>query len=153
MRAGKIIKSPSKAVEVLNGGGVGVLLTDTIYGLFARALDKKAVNYIRQIKDREENKSFIVLISSIKDISKFGIKIDKTITQATSKLWPGKVSIVIGCKSKKFAYIHGNKHTIAFRLPEDEKVLRILRETGPLIAPSANPKGLKPATSVSMAKR
>jgi len=42
--------------------------------------------------------------------------------------------------------------TIAFRRPADEELVRLLRQTGPLLAPSANPQGELPALNIKEAK-
>ena len=42
--------------------------------------------------------------------------------------------------------------SLAFRLPKDKFVLQILKETGPLVAPSANPEGLPPAENLKQAR-
>jgi len=42
---------------------------------------------------------------------------------------------------------------LAFRLPKDRTLVRILKETGPLIAPSANLEGMVPAESIGQAKK
>ena len=42
--------------ELENGGAV-VLPTETVYGLFAKALDEKAVNHVYQIKRRPRDKA------------------------------------------------------------------------------------------------
>lgn len=67
----------AKHIKILNDGGVGVLLTDTLYGLVGRALDKKTVARIYKIKGRDEKKPFIILISSIRGLTYFGIDVDK----------------------------------------------------------------------------
>tara|TARA_B100000965_G_scaffold355574_1_gene333004 strand:+ start:59 stop:628 length:570 start_codon:yes stop_codon:yes gene_type:complete len=54
----------TKAVEHLKNGDVILSPTDTIYGLSCDASNEKAVEKIKQIKGRDEGKSFIVLINS-----------------------------------------------------------------------------------------
>lgn len=39
-------------IKILKSGGVGVLLTDTLYGLVGQALNKKTVSRIYEIKGR-----------------------------------------------------------------------------------------------------
>jgi len=41
----------------------------------------------------------------------------------------------------------------AFRLPRPKKLVDFLKKTGPLVAPSANPEGLKPAENITQAKK
>lgn len=60
-----------KATAVLTAGGVIICPTDTIIGLSADATNSKAVNKIISIKNRPENKSFIVLVSSIEMLKNY----------------------------------------------------------------------------------
>lgn len=128
-----------KIIEILKNRGVGIIPTDTIYGLVGSAFSKKAINRIYKIKKRNKNKKLIVLISSIDDLKKFKIKINKEQAKILKKFWPGKVSIIIG--------------DMAFRLPAKKYLIEILKQTGPLVAPSANPEGLKPAENIIQAKK
>ena len=50
-------------VEILKNGGVGVLPTDTLYGLVGSALRPEVVERIIELKNRPEDKKFIVLIN------------------------------------------------------------------------------------------
>lgn len=127
-----------KAIKILKNDGVGVIPTDTLYGLVGSAFSKKAINRIYKIKNRGKEKKLIVLISSIKDLEKFDIKIDKEQAKILKKFWPGKVSIIL--------------NNIAFRFPKKKSLLEILRKTGPLVAPSVNKEGEKPAEIISEAK-
>lgn len=61
-------------IKILKSSGVGVMPTDTIYGLVGRAEDKKAVERIYKIKRRNKKKPFIILISNIQDLKKFGVR-------------------------------------------------------------------------------
>lgn len=134
------MKSEKEIVKVLKASGVGVLPTDTIYGLVGRASDKKAIARIKKLKRRSQNKPFIILISSLKDLEKFKIKPSKESRKILDQIWPGPVSVAF---SKK----------LSFRWPKNKFLTELIRKTGPLIAPSANPDGLPPAQTISEAKR
>ena len=60
-------------IKFLKKDGVGVIPTDTIYGIVASAMSEKACNKVKKIKGRDADKGFIVLISSIDDLKKFGV--------------------------------------------------------------------------------
>jgi L-threonylcarbamoyladenylate synthase len=141
-----------KAQQVLKKGGVIVAPTDTLYGILAKAEDKKAVERIYKIKGRDEGKPFIVLISSVNDLDKFGIK-HSHILQNTRML--PKVSMIFPCNSKKFNYLHRGKKSIAFRLvgPRNRNLYKLIKNVGPLVAPSVNPQGLTPAKNIWEAKK
>jgi len=127
---------------------IGVVLTDTIYGIVGLALDEEIVERIYKVKKRDFKKPMVVLISSISDLSNvFGIKPDVSILK---EFWPGNVSAILPCK--KFPHIHRGLNTIAFRVPDKKELVEILKETGPLIATSANKEGEKPASTIEEAK-
>lgn len=140
-------------VKVLKNEGVAIYPTDTLYGIIGSALSKKAVSRIYEIKGRDENKPFIILISKIKDLELFGINISIDQKKYLESVWPGKVSVILPCKSTKFQYLHRGTNSLAFRLPNKKSLRELLQKTGPLVAPSANPQGLDPAKTIKEAKR
>ncbi len=131
-----------------------VLPTDTLYGICASAFCKEMVEKIYDIKGRNEKKPFIILISNPMDLEKFGIS--KTFLKAhkelLEKVWPGKISVILPISDNRFAYLHRGKKSLAFRMPRKKSLQMILKKTGPLVAPSANPEGLKPAQTIREAK-
>lgn len=133
--------------------GIGILPTDTLYGIVGSAFSRRAVERIYEVKNRNPKKALIILISSIKDLEKFGIKINKELAKILEKFWPGKVSVILPCPYKKFEYLHRGTKSLAFRLPNKKFLLEILKKTGPLVAPSANPEGFIPAENITEAKK
>lgn len=127
--------------------------TDTLYGLCASAFSKKAIKRLYTIKGRDEQKPFIILISSIEDLKKFGITINKEQKTFLQKVWPGKVSVILPVPQKKFEYLHRGKKSLAFRLPKKKLLLDLIKKIGPLVAPSANPQGERPAETIKEAKK
>lgn len=140
-------------IMMVKKGAIGVLPTDTIYGLVGSALSKRAVDRIYKIRDRNAKKPMIILIGSVRELSHFGVRPDARIGVLLKKLWPGPVSIILQCRSKKFEYLHRGTKTLAFRVPSDKWLQRLLIHTGPLVAPSANKEGKKPAITIQDAKK
>jgi L-threonylcarbamoyladenylate synthase len=138
----------------LKHDGVGILPTDTIYGIVGSVYSQKAVERIYSIKRRDENKSLIILISSIEDLKDFGIELSDKAKKFIQKYWPGKVSIIFDFHNDKLNYLDkiGNK-TLAFRLPDKKDLIELLQVTGPLVAPSANLQGMIPVKNIAEAKR
>jgi L-threonylcarbamoyladenylate synthase len=143
----------SLVITSLNNGGVGVLPTDTIYGVVASALNRDAVERLYRLKARTPTKPCIILIADVSDLTRFGIMLDQATKQRINQLWPGPVSIVLPCDRADLEYLHRGTHTLAFRLPADEALRGLLRETGPLVAPSANPEGKEPAATKEEAEK
>jgi L-threonylcarbamoyladenylate synthase len=147
------MKVPEKIVKILKEGGIGVLPTDTIYGLVGSALNKETVERIYKVRKREKTKPFIVLISNVEDLKIFGIKLKPFQKNLIKKFWPGPYSLIFDCKSKKFEYLHRGKRSLAFRVPKPKWLRNLLRKVGPLVAPSANLAGMPYAKTIKEAKK
>lgn len=133
-----------KIVDHLSKGNIGIIPTDTQLGILTPALNKSSVEKTYKIKGRNPSKPFIILISTLKDLEFFNIKLTKKQIDFLS-IWPNPISVVLDCPSPKLEYLHRGSYSLAFRLPNQNMLLKIISQTGPLIAPSANPEGFKPA--------
>lgn len=142
-----------KAVELLKAGKIGVMPTDTIYGIVGSALNIKTVEEIYLLRKRDASKPMIILLSSPEDLQKFNI--DLTIKQQDflNRIWPNPISVVLSCQDEIFSYLHRGKKSLAFRMPKSNLLLKLLKQTGPLVAPSANFAGEKPAETAVEAKK
>lgn len=140
------------AIKILKKGGVGVLATDTLYGIVGSALVPETVERIYKLKKRNPAKPFIVLISSAEDVEKFGVVFTTKLITRIKKYWPGPYSIILPVSGKQFEYIHRGTNKIAFRVPDKKDLLEVLTQTGPLVAPSANTEGMPPAQNIEEAR-
>lgn len=136
--------------DMIARGGIGVLKTDTIYGIVASANDEAAVERVYAVRGRDAHKPCIVLIADQAQIwDQAAVRRYHAILEAQ---WPGKVSIILPAGTATPAHIHRGVQTVAYRLPADEWLRRLLERTGPLIAPSANPQGEVPAADIAQAR-
>lgn len=147
----KQINIPRQIISGLKKGEIAIIPTDTIYGLVGSALIPKVVEDIYNLRQRDLNKPFIILISNISDLKKFNIKITKQQKNYLKHLWPNPISVILDCPNKQFSYLHRQTNSLAFRIPNSSKLLTLLKKTGPLVAPSVNPQGEKPATTIKQA--
>ncbi len=144
-----------KAKQFLKKDGIGVLPTDTIYGVVGSALSKKAVSKIYKVKNRGKGKPFIILINSIKQLEIFGVSTGEKEAKFLAKIWPGKVSVILPCTEKKYAYLHRNTNSLAFRMvgKRNRNLFHLIEGVGPIVAPSANKEGASPASTITEAKK
>ncbi len=133
-------------------GKIAVIPTDTIYGIVSVAFNKDTVEKIYKLRKRNPTKPFIILISSLKDLKHFGIVLTQKQKDLLQKIWPNPVSVILPVKNQKWSYLHRGTKTLAFRVPDKKDLLELLKQTGPLIAPSANFEGEKPSTTIKEAK-
>jgi L-threonylcarbamoyladenylate synthase len=135
------------AERLLKPGAVGVIPTDTVYGIVARAADESAVERIfMEIKPRDRKPGTIVA-ASIDQLVDLGIK--RRYLTAVEQFWPGAISVEI---PHSITYLNRGTGRQAFRIPDDPKLLALLEETGPLQTTSANPPDLETAATLQQAK-
>jgi L-threonylcarbamoyladenylate synthase len=143
-------KFDDNIIRLLKNGGVGLLPTDTIYGLSCRALDEHAVKRLRKIKSRDKSKPFIILISEIRQLNDLGII--TTDAAPVLRYWPGKLTLI--CDAQKSPlWLHMGTHTLAVRQPDYEELRQLISQVGPIISTSANLKGGAPAVNINEAKK
>lgn len=128
------------------------MLTDTVYGIMTRACDQKAVRRLYRIRRKTPQKPFIILVDSLERLKEFGVVLTSAQRAFLRRVWPGKVSVILPCTAKKFSYLHLGTKTLAFRLPRSRRLHELIKEVGPLVAPSANLEGEKPAQDIQEAR-
>ena len=142
-------------IQMLKSGKIGIYPTDTLYGLVGSALSKKTVTRIYAAKKRTPVKACIILISSIKTLALFDISLTSFQKKQLQLYWPGKVTVILSLNKEgisRYKYLHRGTNTLAFRLPKQESLRKLLKKTGPLIAPSANSEGMPPASNIKQAQ-
>lgn len=135
-------------IDILNGGGIGVLPTDTVYGLVARAADPVAIQKMYDTKKRASQPGTLIA-SSINDLAKLGL--DSNQLSLAAKFWPGQISVVINADNVA-AYLKQTRDGLAVRIPDDPSLLRLLAQTGPLMTTSANVPGQPTSSTIGEAK-
>jgi L-threonylcarbamoyladenylate synthase len=130
-------------------GAIGVIPTDTVYGVVARAADPAAVARLYQLKDRE-HKPGTLIAASLEQLEALGLK--HRYLKAVEQFWPGAVSVVIPAADPALAYLHQGKQALAVRLPDNAELVKCLEQTGPLLTSSANRPGQPPANTAAQAK-
>ena len=63
------------------------------------------------------------------------------------------MSAVLPVREDNYSYLHRGTNHIAFRLPNDRWLTTLLKQTGPLVAPSANLEGKASAKTITAAQR
>jgi L-threonylcarbamoyladenylate synthase len=145
----KILESLSdpKTAELLSGGAVGVIPTDTVYGIVCQAADEAAVQRLYALKNRQQ-KPGTVIAASIDQLVGLGIK--ARYLKAVQHYWPNPISIVI--PNHELAYLHLGVGGIAVRLPADPELQKLLSRTGPLLTTSVNHAGEPEAVNIKQAQ-
>ena len=135
-----------QAGVLLQSGAVGVLPTDTVYGLVARAHDKTAVERFYALKNREK-KPGTLIAASTDQLLALGVPVDEI--DKVASYWPNPLSAVLTVRGHD--YLHQSVGTLAMRVVANDEIRALLEQTGPLITSSANQPSQSPATTVEEA--
>lgn len=127
------------AAAAVRMGRLVAFPTETVYGIAANKLDKKAIRDLIKAKNRPVLKKFTVHISDAAMIRKMKCRVTKDAKRLMDKFWPGALTIILRSTS-------GGK--IGFRMPANKVALALIEDAGvPVVAPSANVSGKRPPTN------
>jgi tRNA threonylcarbamoyl adenosine modification protein (Sua5/YciO/YrdC/YwlC family) len=127
----------SKVVDVLKNGGVVVYPTDTFYGIGCDIMNKKAIERIYQIKQRNKSKPFSFICSSLKNISLYA-KVSNYAYKTMKRLLPGPYTFILEGSKLVPKIMLTKRRTAGIRVPDNPICLALVNELGnPVITTSA----------------
>ena len=136
-----------KIEMTLAAGGAVVLPTETVYGLFAQALNEEAVERVYELKRRPRDKALNLNVASLEEIYAFSKNQPCYLEQLYQAFLPGPLTVILQANDRVPAWINSGMETVGFRIPNHPVTLDLIRKYGPLIGPSANLSGKVSGTS------
>ncbi len=138
------------AVDVLRGGGVVALPTDTVYGIAVSLATPGGIERLFQVKRRPPDKGIILLLEDAAQAAEAGIMTPAATALATA-CWPGGLTLVVAQRSDVPwpAVLTGGSPTIGLRVPAHDAPRALARGVGPLPTTSANLSGVPEATDAA----
>lgn len=133
----------TRAAQILRGGGLVAVPTETVYGLAARADSDAAVAAIYRAKGRPDFNPLIVHVASM-EMARRLARVDQRAERLAALFWPGPLTLVLPLRagSGLAPAVTAGLPTVALRLPDQPLTRRLLAALGePLAAPSANRSG------------
>lgn len=127
--------------EILENGGAVILPTETVYGLFAQAMNEAAVEHVYQLKRRPKDKAMNLNVADLETILAFSKNQPSYLKTLYEAFLPGPLTIILQANDRVPAWINSGLSTIGFRIPNHPKTLELIQQTGPLIGPSSNISG------------
>lgn len=144
-----VIKDFLEAGRLLNEPGtIGVIPTDTVYGVAARAVDEGAIKKFYELKQRQQ-KPGTLIAANIEQLVALGIP--RRYLTPVMHYWPNPLSIIIPT-TPELRYLDTGKGSLAIRIPSHQQLYQLLCSTGPLMTSSANQPGRPPATTITEAQ-
>lgn len=134
------MKISDEVVQKIINGAIGVMPTDTIYGVVASVRYPAVIDRIYELKDRLKTKPFVILVSNTKQLKELKIDTNKDQSSALDDLWPGPNSVILQ-SDESMRYIHLGLNSLAVRQPKAKWLRDLIDQTGPIVATSANISG------------
>jgi len=127
----------TKFVEILKKGGVIVYPTDTHYGIGCDIMNKKAIERIYQLKQRDKSKPFSFICSGLKNISLYA-KVSNYAYKTMRRLLPGPYTFILEGSKLVPKIMLTNRKTAGIRVPDNSICLALVNKLGnPIITTSA----------------
>lgn len=138
------VEAVSIASDYLQRGKIIVYPTDTIYGFGCDAKNREAIEAIRKLKMREQEKPFSVIMKDITEIKKYVI-LNKIRENFLQRVFPGKFTVILTSKNKFPVELTGGGKTLGVRIPNYRLTNHIAEKFGkPYVTTSVNVSTEKP---------
>lgn len=119
-----------EAADILREGGLVTIPTETVYGIAANMLNKKAIARLNEIKDRPRDKPFSLHLDKKEKLDAFAKDIPVVAYKLMAKFWPGPLTLILKAKEGG---------TIGIRVPDNEIASSVIELSGvPVVCSSAN---------------
>lgn len=125
--------------------------TETVYGLGADATNEDAVKKVYAAKGRPSDNPLIVHVDSEEMVEEYAMPLSDEAKSLIKTFWPGPLTIIFNLKDNALSKtVTGGLETAAFRNPNNDLTLSLIKKSGvPIVGPSANTSG-KPSPTIAM---
>ena len=137
-------RAVEKAIEYINAGKIIAIPTETVYGLAVDFNNEQAVQNLFNLKNRPSNNPMTAYIHKLDQLELISDEVPDLFFKLAEKFLPGPLAMVINKKAGISDIITSGLPTIGIRMPDNKITLRILEESGKILAgTSANISGQK----------
>jgi tRNA threonylcarbamoyl adenosine modification protein (Sua5/YciO/YrdC/YwlC family) len=134
----------SKVVGVLREGGVIAYPTDTTYGIGCSIFNKRGIERIYLLKQRERKKPFSFICADLSEVARYA-RVSNYAFKVLKRLLPGPYTFVLEATSIVPDLLLTRQKTVGIRIPDNRICSAIVQELEhPVITTSANRSGDEP---------
>ena len=127
----------AQVVAILRQGGIVAYATDTVYGIGCDIMNKKTIEKIYQIKQRDKKKPFSFMCSDLKNISCYA-KVSNYAYKTMRRLLPGPYTFILEGSREVPKMMLTPRKTAGIRVPDHALCLALVGELGnPILTTSA----------------
>jgi tRNA threonylcarbamoyl adenosine modification protein (Sua5/YciO/YrdC/YwlC family) len=134
----------ARVVQCLQDGGIIAYPTDTTYGIGCSIFNKKGIERIYKLKQREHKKPFSFICPSLSEVSRYA-NISNSAFKILKRYLPGPYTFVLDATREVPDLLLTRQKTVGIRIPDNRICLEIVQMLGnPVITTSANLSGEEP---------
>src|SRR5664279_542598 len=134
----------NRFAQCLRDGGVIAYPTDTTYGIGCSIFNKKGIERIYLLKQREKKKPFSFICTDLSEVARYA-RVSNYAFRILKRYLPGPYTFVIEASSVVPDLLLTKQKTVGIRIPDNPICLAIVKELGhPIITTSANRSGDEP---------
>jgi len=120
-----------QVVDILQGGGVIIYPTDTVYAIGCDITKPKAVERVAQLKGiKPEKANFSFICYDLSHLSDFTRPLDNTIFKMMKRNLPGPFTFILEANNNVPKILKANRKTIGIRIPDNNIIREIVKELG-----------------------
>ncbi|MHB8345625.1 MAG: L-threonylcarbamoyladenylate synthase [Acidiferrobacterales bacterium] len=130
------------AAGVLRAGGIVAYATEAVFGLGCDPRNRRAVDRLRRIKQRNVRKGFILIAAKPEQLASYVSFFPPCVLAS----WPGPHTWLLPARSGKATWVTGRSAAIAVRVTAHPQAAALCRACGTaIVSTSANRAGQHPA--------
>jgi tRNA threonylcarbamoyl adenosine modification protein (Sua5/YciO/YrdC/YwlC family) len=127
-----------KVVDVLEGGGIIIYPTDTVYAIGCDIKANKSIDKIARMKGlNPQNPDMSLIFHDMSQLSEYTIIRDNSVFKLLKRNLPGPFTFIVQANSMIPKLFKNKKKTVGIRIPDNNIVLELVKELGrPIITTS-----------------
>jgi len=133
-----------QVARCLREGDVIAYPTDTTYGIGCSIFNKKGLERIYQVKQRDKRKPFSFICSDLAEVSRYA-RLTNVAFKAMKRCLPGPYTFVLEASREVPDLLTTRQKTVGIRIPDNRICMAIVQQLGvPIVTTSANLTGEEP---------
>lgn len=133
-----------QVVQSLKNSGIIAYPTDTTYGIGCSIYNKKGIERIYLMKEREKKKPFSFICSSVSEVTQFA-KVSNVVFKILKRYLPGPYTFVLEATREVPDLLLTRQKTVGIRIPDNRICMDLVTALGnPIVTTSANLSGEEP---------
>jgi len=131
-----------QAAQILHGGGLAAVPTDSSYALVCHLDDKAAAESLRRVRQVDDKHHLTLLCRDLSELANYA-RVDNRQYRLLKAATPGPFTFILDAtKEVPRRLSHPSRRTIGLRVPEHKVLQALLAELGqPLLATTLIPAG------------